>query len=881
MLKPDYQKTNQLQHLREAAGLSQQEAAVCFGLKDRRSVGDWERGKSQPHLSRYQDFVHYLLDKLGLRKRPQEFFQLWQDLMVAEWHWPMVSSQELQAYFPSSLQRNDLSIPATNNTTLLSVPYLTPPLPSYGLVGRDALLDEVRQHIMARGQSPDVVLYGLPGVGKTALAATLALDPEVQAHFYDGILWAGLGRHPDIMSLLGIWGTAVGLTSTELNQLNHREARAAAVSAAIGPRRMLLIMDDIWQVETALAFKLGGPNCTYLMTTRQPEVAFRFTMPFAVHELSEQDSLTLLEDISPLAVAEYPEEVWELIKTVGGLPLALILIGNHLRVRSHNYQLRRISEALTQLKQTAVRLQLAEPQPPTATHPSLLRGPISLQAVIAVSEEELDAEAAYVLGTLAVFPPKPNTFSEEAALAVSQAPVQRLDTLADRGLLESGGPARYMLHQTITDYLQQKPADPPLHERMVHYFVAYIKNHQANHDYIDLEINNISAAFDIALQQGMALLFVEGVNALFPYLKTRGLYDLADAYLSRAQQEARSLADAGWLTTTLCSLGQLALQKGAYKQAELYLQQGLDHVRETNSRGKMLLLKYLGVAAEKQGNHCQSEQCLHAALSIAQAQKDSDYASDLLNSLGIIAGSRGDYSKAETYFRKSLALVRKNPKHNLIGVILLNLGTIADKRGAYEQAETYYQEGLTLAREMNHPARIATFLSNLGVVARKRGAFDRAHTYLQEGLSLARKIDQRERICSLLLNLGAVAEALHSHEQAEQYLQDSLAIARTIDNCWLICDGLIALGNLYLTQADWPSATAVFQEVFTTAHEADMQEFAGRALYGLARTNHAQALIEKAQSQARESLEILNGMGHGLAKDVAAWLEEISVTYPS
>lgn len=186
-----------------------------------------------------------------------------------------------------------------------------------------------------------------------------------------------------------------------------------------------------------------------------------------------------------------------------------------------------------------------------------------------------------------------------------------------------------------------------------------------------------------------------------------------------------------------------------------------------------------------------------------------------------------------------------------------------------------------LAREMDHPARIATFLSNLGVVARKRGAFDRAHTYLQEGLSLARKIDQRERICSLLLNLGAVAEALHSHEQAEQYLQDSLTIARTLSNCWLICDGLIALGNLYLTQADWPSATAVFQEALTTAHEADMQEFAGRALYGLARTNHAQALIEKAQSQARESLEILKGMGHGLAKDVAAWLEEISVTCPS
>ena len=41
-------------------------------------------------------------------------------------------------------------------------------------------------------------LGGLPGVGKTALAAAIATDPDVQAHFADGILWAGLGKSPDL-----------------------------------------------------------------------------------------------------------------------------------------------------------------------------------------------------------------------------------------------------------------------------------------------------------------------------------------------------------------------------------------------------------------------------------------------------------------------------------------------------------------------------------------------------------------------------------------------------------------------------------------------------------------------------------------------------------
>ena len=43
-------------------------------------------------------------------------------------------------------------------------------------------------------------------------------------------------------------------------------------------------------------------------------------------------------------------------------------------------------------------------------------------------------------------------FAEEAALAVSQAPVEALDVLFDAGLLESSGAGRYTLHQTIADY---------------------------------------------------------------------------------------------------------------------------------------------------------------------------------------------------------------------------------------------------------------------------------------------------------------------------------------------------------------------------------------------------------------------------------------------
>lgn len=139
-----------------------------------------------------------------------------------------------------------------------------PSLPDH-FTGRAGLLADLAGRLCGGAAGLALSAEGLPGVGKTTLAVALAHDPAIWKHFGDGILWAGLGPQPDVMSALAAWA---GVLGGDVSHLPNEAARAQAVKDAIGPRRMLLVIDDAWDINAALWLRCGGPNCAHLLTTR-------------------------------------------------------------------------------------------------------------------------------------------------------------------------------------------------------------------------------------------------------------------------------------------------------------------------------------------------------------------------------------------------------------------------------------------------------------------------------------------------------------------------------------------------------------------------------------------------------------------------------------
>src|SRR5207302_8060289 len=135
--------------------------------------------------------------------------------------------------------------------------------------------------------------------------------------------------------------------------------------------------------------KVGGPNCAHLVTTRFPHIATHMTVDGAIliQELNEVEGLELLRKLAPGVVDRETKKAAVLVQAVGGLPLALKLMGNYLRKEAHSGRSRRIGTAIEQLTIAEKRLRISEPQGPVERHTSLSSDTsLSLQSVFEVTD---------------------------------------------------------------------------------------------------------------------------------------------------------------------------------------------------------------------------------------------------------------------------------------------------------------------------------------------------------------------------------------------------------------------------------------------------------------------------------------------------------------
>lgn len=215
-----------------------------------------------------------------------------------------------------------------------AVPDALPP----NYVPRPELLAEVRQALLADAGTLALTsavkmdaLHGMGGIGKSVMARALCDDPEVQATFPDGILWARVGQTPDLIPRLREWVDALGGIISETAPTVDR--LKAILADLLRERACLLIADDVWKKAHAEAFRVGGSRCRLVLTTR--DAALAEDMGAAVHPIpvmAEAEAVALLSDWAGHGLGDVSSAFkTKVVRRLGRLPLAIKLAGAQLR----------------------------------------------------------------------------------------------------------------------------------------------------------------------------------------------------------------------------------------------------------------------------------------------------------------------------------------------------------------------------------------------------------------------------------------------------------------------------------------------------------------------------------------------------------------------
>ncbi len=685
---------------------------------------------------------------------------------------PLLGKEKLGEKIDSVEEKVQLLLNQSKETLqkILEIPFLAPPRPSHEIVGRKDMIERLKEKLFAGENLGLSALNGMPGVGKTALAVELAYDPAVIKHFSDGILWAPLGQNPDPFRILGDWLFALGMHGDVLKNFQTTTERRAAVQRYMGDKKILAVIDDVWDMKDALEFKIGAPNAVQVITTRQPQIALDFAGQgqTLVPELSEADGLILLRQHAPQAVALDQTNAVKLVKAVGSLPLALNLMGRFLKKEGYTDDPGRIKDALQRLQDAEERIRLEGARDSLKQHPGLPEGAfISVQAVIYVSYDALADSEKHCLRALSVFPAKPVTFSKEAAVAVSGESPTSLYRLSDAGLVEGSG-GRYTLHQTIADYGSLKRKEDAAEEndsfeRYASYFTEFLTQREEKldkgnpHDTLDeieTEIEHIKNAWQYAEEKKAWEYIAKSLEALCKFCALRGWYQEGAAIFAslvealpkneKLNEEKEKLL----LGRLLDSVGQFTFYLGKLTQAEEHIKKSLEIWGKNIGKKHpdyASPLNNLAMVYAKLGKYPQAEKFQQKSLEISKKNRGEEHPeyANSLNNLAVVYYHQGKFPQAEDFYKKSLDIWKKilGEEHPDYAQSLNNLAGVYVKQKKYSQAEELYKKSLEIKKKTigeEHP-NYAISLGYLGALYYDQKRYEAAVTHQKAALTIFEK----------------------------------------------------------------------------------------------------------------------------------------------
>jgi tetratricopeptide (TPR) repeat protein len=601
-------------------------------------------------------------------------------------------------------------------------------------------------------------IFGLGGVGKTALALEYAHRAVERGEYPGGVWWVHAEGKP-VDALGNLASTLRRHATAEVREgLAGDETRADQIADAVrlalqGQRaRSLLVLDNV--SEPGWASHLPAGEVRVLVTTRDESLALGSSRRLEV--LSATQAREVADAIAGEArgEAETAAQQRVLVTELGGLAVAVEMAARAVKTWFRGSWI-------------AYERVLREEMDRVLTDPKLVgeygRG---VFAAIDLSIDKCDTEARGLLEGAAVFAPdaaplawalKAAGLEVEGAVARATALVNELGLVtldADAGVVS----LHRLVHRQVRRRAETEHEDAwreaslrgaEAAEEWVSYAVTLYQS-RTEMETVDARREHLDQALDAANRVDSQDAWITIANGLAIHLHNRARNDEALALVQQALAKAEQLVPPDLLSVA-ASLSNLAT-----------------------------VLKALGDAAS-------AKALLERAISLAEKSVGPEHpnVATCLSNLATVLQDLGDAAGAKPLLERALGIDETTfgPEHPSVAARLSNLATVLHALGDAAGAKPLLERALGINNKTfgpEHP-RVATSLSILALVLKDLGDASGAKPLLERALGIDETTfgPEHPSVATRLSNLATVLHALGGADEAKPLLERALSIVET------------------------------------------------------------------------------------------------------
>lgn len=267
------------------------------------------------------------------------------------------------------------------------------------------------------------------------------------------------------------------------------------------------------------------------------------------------------------------------------------------------------------------------------------------------------------------------------------------------------------------------------------------------------------------------------------------------------------------------------------------------------------------LGSRAQLDRASSEKYFRWVLEIARSRGDRTREAEALGNLGIAQDQAGELEAAQRSYQQALGIFQQLEDAGGESWVLARLGGVLDAAGQLEKAVETYERALELTQQLGDTLGSGRILSGLAEVHARAGSYSEAVPLYEQAIETFRDHEEIQEEGKAQIRLANALTSLRRHSEATVAFQKAGELARRVGDLAGTMQALIGQGQSLIQVGDPRSASAYFEQALEISRELGSPGHEAVVLVRLGLTRDSLGEPDSAIELLKQALRIGHELG--------------------